>query len=172
MRTPLDETIRRALGRDLGEWDVEGAGAASFARFQAAFPWVVPEALDDNDHGFESHLELTVFWQDEPGGPLREVRAADCGYVVFDVQSAAGSLVLYLNVFTDPLWLLTPSANAHVPDAELISRPQATHANRQRLSASLRAWEQSTGAEIVGWRSERLEAGIERYGVAADARAR
>jgi hypothetical protein len=181
-----------SFGRRAGEWELDlGPTQAPLselvAQFTRAFGWVSVRTFEAEYHdrslpwpgehlplwlsataddaaGFHATLDLSLFWED---GEVHETVLPDSGKLWFERDTEGLTLTLWPNLFTDRLPLYTREGT-HSFSSRAVEWPRAAQRNRERLAASLRAWETASGGEIVAWGSE-LVAGVERYGFAASA---
>jgi hypothetical protein len=182
-----------SFGRRAGEWELDlgptdAPLSALVTAFSAAFPWAafrtfeseyvdrsVPwpgeDALEawlrataDDGAGFHATLDLSLCWEDED---VREVVLPDSGKLWFERETEGLTLTVWPNLFTDRLPLYERETT-HRFASHAVHWPRAAERNRARLAESLRAWEATSGGELVAWSSELVE-GVQRYGFEADA---
>ena len=185
-----------ALRRRAGEWDLVAFPTrprAALDAFLAAFDWADVAELEISqrrwteehggafaswvmDHadgwedatGFEAVLHLTLAWQ-APDGRVGRSRLPRAGGLIVDVEADMATFVVWPNLFSDCIHLYERIGTRF--EATPIPFAKAAQRNRQQLRTALHSWEAASSGEIVGWESELLE-GLERHGVAADARVR
>ena len=129
------------------------------------------EVLAADGIGFEARLDLALFWQADQTGEVRESAVPGAAGLLFERQVPGVTLTVWPNLFTNRLALPQRREGdyqvAHY-DARLVEWPEAAARNRDRLEASLKAWERVSGGEIVTWSSDRIEP-VDRYGFPATA---
>lgn len=130
------------------------------------------ELFGASGYGFDAKLDLSLFWG--AGDELGEAVIPDGAELFFTREVPSVTFTIWPNLFTDTVRLPTrePSDLA-TPQytSALVVWSTAAARNRERLEASLRAWERRSGGEIELWGTDRVEQ-VTRYGIPASAQPR